>query len=298
MHRDESHKYHIQQQKNATRAFTLSIILNLAYVFIEFGFGFYTNSLALMSDAGHNLTDVASLALGLFAIKLSHIKPTKTYTYGYSKASILISLINAVILLITVGVIGYEAIDRFKTPHELNGFVISFVAGIGIVINTLSALLFMKNKEYDLNNKGAFLHLAVDALVSLSVVVSGIIIHYTHWYIIDSIISIIVMIVIIVSTWRILAQSLKLTLDAVPENVDVKSMINAVEKQDGIVNFHHIHVWPLSTTKNALTGHLVLAPNITIEQAEKIKLQTKVLLEHYNIHHATLETEFLPLIKT
>lgn len=297
MHRDESHKYHIQQ-KNATRAFILSIILNLAYVFIEFGFGFYTNSLALISDAGHNLTDVASLALGLFAIKLSHIKPTKTYTYGYSKASILISLINAVTLLITVGVIGYEAVDRFFNPHELDGFVISFVASIGIVINTLSALLFMKNKEHDINNKGAFLHLAVDALVSLSVVVSGIIIHYTHWYIIDSIISIVVMLVIIVSTWKILAQSLKLTLDAVPENVDVKSMINAVEKQEGIVNFHHIHVWPLSTTKNALTGHLVLAPNITIDQAEKIKLETKVLLEHFNIHHATLETEFLPPIKT
>lgn len=292
MHKDEQHKHHIDLQKHATRAFIWSIVLNLAYVFIEFGFGLYTKSLALMSDAGHNLTDVASLALGLFAIKLARIKPTKTYTYGYSKASILISLINAVILLITVGVIGYEAIDRFNNPHALNGYTISLVAGVGIVINTLSALLFMKNKEHDLNNKGAFLHLAVDALVSLSVVVSGIIIHYTHWYIIDSIISLIVMVVIIFSTWKILTQSLKLTLDAVPENVDVQAMIKAVEKQEGVVNFHHIHVWPLSTSRNALTGHLVLASNISTQDAEKIKLQTKVLLEHYNIHHATLETEY------
>lgn len=298
MAHDELHKHHIDLQRHATRAFIWSIILNLTYVFIEFGFGFYTKSLALMSDAGHNLTDVASLALGLFAIKLAQIKPTKTYTYGYSKASILISLVNAVILLITVGVIGYEAIDRFKNPHELNGFTISFIAAVGIIINTLSALLFVKNKEHDLNNKGAFLHLAVDAIVSLSVVVSGIIIHYTNWYIIDSIISLVVMVVIIFSTWKILTQSLKLTLDAVPENVDMKTMIKAVEQQKGVVNFHHIHVWPLSTNKNALTGHLVLASNITNEDAEKLKLRTKQLLEHYNIHHATLETEFSPPIKT
>lgn len=291
MHTDELHHHH-EHGDNAGKAFIISISLNLLYVFVEFGYGFHTNSLALMSDAGHNLSDVASLALGLLAFKLSEIKPTKTYTYGYSKASILISLLNAVILLITVGVIGYEAIDRFKHPHELNGTTISLIAGIGIFINSVSAMLFFKHKEHDINNKGAFIHLAADAAVSVSVVIAGIVIYYTNWYVIDPILSLLVMIIIIISTWKILSQSLKLSLDAVPENVDVKAMIKAVEAQNGVVNFHHIHVWPLSTKNNALTGHLVLNKQFTVQEVEDIKFKTKILLSHYNIHHATLETEF------
>lgn len=292
MHPDELHHHHIDPGDKAGKAFMISIGLNLLYVFVEFGYGFYSNSLALMSDAGHNLSDVASLSLGLLALKLANIKPTKTYTYGYSKASILISLLNAVILLITVGIIGYEAFDRFQNPQPLNGTTISLVAGLGIFINSISALLFLKNKEYDINVKGAFIHLAADAAVSLSVVIAGVVIYYTNWYIIDPILSLIVMAVIVFSTWKILAQSLKLSLDAVPENVDVKAMIKAVESQNEVLNFHHIHVWPLSTNKNALTGHLVLNKNLTAQEVESIKLKTKVLLSNFNIHHATLETEF------
>lgn len=287
-----NHNHHYNGAGDTGKAFVISIFLNLAYVLVEFVYGFHTNSLALMSDAGHNLSDVASLALGLVAVKLSKIKPTKKYTYGYSKASILISLINAVTLLITVGVIGYEAIHRFKNPHPINGTVISMVAGLGIVINSLSALLFIKTKEHDINHKGAFIHLAGDAAVSLSVVIAGFVISYTGWYIIDPILSLIVMLVIVISTWKILAQSLKLSLDAVPENVNVKAMINAVKKQNGVLNFHHIHVWPLSTTKNALTGHLVLSQTISMKEVEEIKYQTKLLLNQFNIHHATIETEF------
>ena len=292
MQHDEQHTHHIEMHENASRAFIISIVLNLIYVVVEFSYGFYSNSLALMSDAGHNLTDVAALSLGLFAIRLSKIKPNKIYTYGYSKASILISLTNAVALLVTVAFIGYEAIERFNHPHELNGITISIVAGLGIFINTASALLFLKNKEHDINNKGAFLHLVVDALVSLSVVIAGIIMYYTHWYVIDPILSILVMVVIIFSSWKILMQSLRLTLDAVPENVDVKAMIAAVEKIDGVVDFHHIHVWPLSTTKNALTGHLLLKNDCDTHQAEELKIKTKELLLQYNIHHATIETEY------
>jgi len=293
MQPDESHQHHhLNHGDNAGKAFILSIALNLIYVFVEFGYGFYSNSLALMSDAGHNLSDVASLALGLLAIKLSKIKPTKIYTYGYNKASVLISLINSIILLITVGVIGYEAIDRFKHPQELNGTTISIVAGLGILINSLSALLFLKNKEHDINNKGAFIHLAADAAVSLSVVIAGIVIYYTGWYIIDPILSLLVMVVIIFSTWKILSQSLKLSMDAVPENVDVKTLIKAVEQQDGVVKFYHIHVWPLSTKKNALTGHLVIKKNFNTHQVKWLKDKTKELLLSYNIHHATIETDF------
>lgn len=292
MQTDESHHHYHSPADNAGKAFIVSIILNLTYVILEFGYGLYSGSLALISDAGHNLSDVASLALGLFALKLSKIKPNQRYTYGYSKASVLISLINAVILLITVGVIGYEAIDRFKTPHELNGTTISLVAGIGIIINSVSALLFFKNKEHDINNKGAFIHLAADAAVSLSVVIAGIIIYYTGWYIIDPILSLVVMIVIIISTWKILTESVKLSLDAVPASVNINEMIKAVEKQSGVLNFQHIHVWPLSTNKNALTGHLILEPHISQKEAQILKIQTKELLKHFNIHHATLETEF------
>lgn len=292
MQQDEHHSHHIHIQKNASKAFIISIALNLIYVFIEFGYGFYTNSLALMGDAGHNLSDVASLALGLFAIKLATIKPNKIYTYGYSKASILISLTNAVILLIAVGVIGYQAIERFNHPRELNGLTVSVIAAIGIIINTISALLFFKNKEHDLNNMGAFVHLIADALVSVSVVIAGIVIHYTNWYIIDPILSLVVMVVIIYSTWKILAQSLKLTLDAVPENVDVKTMIEEVKKIDGVSNFHHLHVWPLSTSKNALTGHLILNKECNLQEMEEIKSKTREVLLHFNIHHVTLETEF------
>lgn len=292
MQQNEHHSHHIHIQQNASKAFIISIALNLIYVFIEFGYGFYTNSLALMSDAGHNLGDVASLALGLFAIKLAKIKPNKIYTYGYSKASILISLTNAVILLIAVGVIGYQAIERFSQPRELNGFTISVIAAIGIMINTISALLFFKNKEHDLNNKGAFVHLIADALVSVSVVIAGIVIHYTNWYIIDPILSLVVMIVIVYSSWKILAQSLKLTLDAVPENVDVKTMIEDVKKIDGVVNFQHLHIWPLSTSKNALTGHLILKTECSLQKTEEIKSKTREVLLRFNIHHITLETEF------
>lgn len=286
------HQHHSHGNDTAGKAFVISIALNLTYVFVEFGYGFYSNSLALMSDAGHNLSDVASLSLGLLALKLAKIKPTKKFTYGYSKASILISLINAIILLITVGVIGYEAVDRFKHPHELNGVTISLIAGLGILINSISAFLFLKNKEHDINNKAAFIHLVADAAVSLSVVLAGIVIYYTGWYIIDPILSLLVMLVIIISTWKLLTQSLRLTLDAVPENVDVKAMIKAVKAQNGVMNFHHIHVWPLSTNRNALTGHLVLNKNFSSQEVEDIKLKTKVLLSEFNIHHATLETEF------
>lgn len=295
MQTDELHHHHYSPADNAGKAFIVSIILNLTYVTVEFGYGLYSGSLALISDAGHNLGDVASLALGLLALKLSKIKPNQTYTYGYSKGSILISLINAVILLITVGVIGYEAIDRFQNPHELNGKTISLVAGLGFIINGISAFMFIKNKERDINHRGAFIHLAADAAVSLSVVVAGVIITYTGWIIIDPILSLIVMVVIVISTWKILTQSLKLSLDAVPENIDVKKLIQTVKSQNGILEFYHIHIWPLSTTKNALTGHLILNSNLSQKEAENLKFQTKQLLKHFNIHHATLETEFSTL---
>ena len=181
--------HHAPQLTNVNRAFIIGIVLNSAFVIIEFGAGFYWNSLALISDAGHNLSDVASLVLALLAFRLAKIKSNATFTYGYRKTTVLASLINAVILLIAIGSIAWESISRLQHPQVVEGNSIAVVAGIGIVVNSLSAFFFFKDKEHDLNVKGAYLHLAVDALVSLGVVIAGIVIYFTQWYWIDTAIS-------------------------------------------------------------------------------------------------------------
>jgi cobalt-zinc-cadmium efflux system protein len=273
------------------KAFIIGIVLNLAYVVVQIIIGFKINSLSLLSDAGHNFLDVAGLALAMLAFKLSKSKANEKYTYGYRKASILISLLNAVILLISIGAIAYEAALRFKYPQELPGITISIIAAIGIVINGVSAFMFFREKDKDINVKSAFLHLASDALVSLGLVVGGIIIHYTGFYRIDPLLSIIICLVIIASTWSLLRDSLRLSLDGVPDNVDINKIKNAALQVNGVAGMHHLHVWAISTTKNALTAHIIVDDTVTMQQAEVIKAQLKHEFEHLNIHHVTLETE-------
>lgn len=292
MEQNHSHTHdHAVTLTNVSRAFVIGIILNSTFVLIEFISGFYFNSLALLSDAGHNLSDVASLGLALFAFRISKAKSTQKFTYGFHKSTILVSLVNAVILLIAVGSIGYEAILRFIKPEETQGSVISIVAAIGIIINAVSALLFFRDRKKDINIRGAYLHLAVDAIVSLGVVIAGIIISYTHLYWIDPAISLVIMFVVIFSTWNLLTESLRLTLDAVPENVDMEKVKQEVEKMTGVKSIHHIHVWAMSTTKNAMTAHLIVENDLPEKQIAEIKHQLKHELEHHNIQHATLETE-------
>ena len=287
----DHHHHHTVDFKHVGQLFVIGIILNLVFVAIEFAAGFMSNSLALISDAGHNLSDVASLALALGAFKLLSLKATEKFTYGYRKASILISLLNAIILLIAVGSIGYESIFRFLSPQAVKSDTIIWVASIGIGINFFSALLFFRNKEDDLNIKGAYLHLAVDAMVSVGVVVSGIIISYTQWYWIDPVISLVIMIVIVVSTWNLLRDSLQLSLDAVPKNIDIETVRQAALKLPGMKDIHHIHVWAMSTAENALTAHLVLNETLSHEEVSKLKDRFKHDLEHLGIQHATLETD-------
>jgi len=258
---------------------------------VEFVAGLLANSLALISDAGHNLSDVASLALALGAFKLIGSKATKKYTYGYRKASILISLLNAIILLIAVGSIGYESIYRFISPQPVHSNTMIWVAAIGILINALSALLFRRNKEDDLNIKGAYLHLMLDAIVSIGVVISGVIISFTGWFWIDPFISLIIMVVIVAGMWNLLRDSLSLSLDAVPKDIDLEMVRKAALKLAGIKDIHHIHVWAISTAENALTAHLVLNDSISHEEISKLKNEFKHELEHLGIQHATLETE-------
>lgn len=289
----DHHHHHTVDLDRVNARFILGIVLNVVFVVVEFGAGFFSNSLALMSDAGHNLSDVATLVLALGAFKLLAVKSTKKFTYGYRKASILISLLNAVILLIAVGTIGYESIFRFFSPEPVKSNLVIWVALAGIFINAASAFLFFRDKDKDLNIKGAYLHLAVDALVSVGVVISGVVMSYTGWNWVDPLISLVIMAVIVVSTWKLLSDSLSLSLDAVPRDIELDTIRKAALKLSGIKDIHHVHVWAISTAENALTAHLVLQDSISHEEIARVKNKFKHELEHLGIQHATLETEFV-----
>jgi cobalt-zinc-cadmium efflux system protein len=285
------HHHHHTDLKEINRAFVIGIILNFAFVIIEVAAGLYIHSLSLLSDAGHNLADVASLSMSLIAIRLVKVKANERYTYGYKKTTILVALLNAAILLISIGAIGYEAVHRILTPVPLPGKIIALIAGIGILINSITALLFFRSKENDLNIRSAFLHLMSDAIVSAGLVIGGIVIFYFRLYWIDSALSLVIAAVILISTWQLLKDSLRLSLDGVPENIDLQKVKSGIAKINGIKDFHHIHIWALSTTENALTGHVVVAKDSDMPAIERIKHAAKHELEHFNIQHATLEIE-------
>ena len=286
---DHSHQINVS---NLNRAFYIGIGLNLAFVIIEAFYGWIYNSLSLLSDAGHNLSDVMSLILSLIAFKLLKRKPTSTYTYGFRRATILASLANAILLIFAVGFIIYEAVGRFLDPQPLEGGVVSVVAFVGIFINGFTAWLFLKDKDKDLNVKGAYLHMVADALVSLAVVIGGVIIIYTNWFWIDSLLSILIAVVILVGTWSLLTQSLKLSLDGVPDNVNPDQVKEEILKINGVEDFQHVHIWHLSTPENALTAHVQISENLTIPEIENVKEKIKHELEHLQIQHSTIETYF------
>ena len=289
MSHEHSHQHsHTINAESLNKAFIIGIVLNLAFVVIEFAAGFWFDSLALLSDAGHNLSDVVSLVLALLAFRLAKVKANERYTYGYKKSTILVSLLNAVILLVAVGAIVIESIHKLSNPAVVPGGAIAWVAGVGVLINAFTAFLFMKDKEKDLNVKGAYLHMAADALVSVGVLVAGIIISRTGWYIIDPIIGLIVAVVILISTWNLLHDSLRLTLDGVPTSIDSQKVVEAIRALPGVDDFHHIHIWAISTTENALTAHIVLKQP---EGMQEVKHLIRHRLEDFGIGHATLEFE-------
>ena len=294
MEHNHSHHAHDHFEKltNVNAALIIGIVLNSLFVVVEAVIGFSVDSLSLLSDAGHNLADVGSLALSLLAFKMLKIKPNNKYTYGYRKTTILASLVNGVILLISVGAIVYAAIQRFSNPPALPGKTIALVAGIGIVINFATAFMFLKNKDSDLNIKGAYLHMLADGLVSVGIMAGGIIIYFTQLYWIDPVFSLIIVIVILSNTWSLLKESLALTLDAVPKDISVEEIKKNAEDLDGIKNLHHIHIWAMSTTENAMTAHMVIDQCDNVSRIKEIKNKLKHRLEHMNIQHITLETEF------
>lgn len=284
-HRHHVHNHQIDSLNNV---FKISIALNILYVVIEAAVGFYENSLGLLSDAGHNLGDVFSLLLALLAFRLAKVHPTSRYTYGYKKSTILISLVNALILVVAVCLIVMESIHKFSHPALIDGAVVSWTAAVGIVVNGLTAWLLMRQQKGDINVRGAFLHMAADTLVSLGVVVSGFVILLTGCAWIDPIVSLIISVVILVSTWRLLKESVNLALDGVPSSLSKGDICGLLNGLPHVVEVHHVHIWAISTTEVALTAHVVLDD---MQYMEPVKEEMRRLLATKGIVHCTLEME-------
>lgn len=271
------------------RAFAVGVALNSAFIVIEVIFGLLANSLALISDAGHNLSDVLGLLLAWGATKLVQRRPSARRTYGLRRSSILVALVNAVVLLVAIGGVTWEAILRFGDPAQVAGKTVIWVAAVGVVINGVTALLFMSGSKGDLNIRGAFLHMAADAGLSLGVVVAGIVILATGWQWIDPAASLVIAAVILIGTWGLLRDSVNLALDAVPENIDMDAVASYLGNLPAVTDVHDLHVWGMSTTETALTAHLVV-PDRSAGDALLARVYHE-LHERFEIAHATLQIE-------
>jgi cobalt-zinc-cadmium efflux system protein len=270
-------------------AFALAVALNVAIVVIQALYGVLAHSTALLADAGHNLSDVLGLLLAWGAAWLTTRRPSARYTFGYGSSSILASLANAALLLFACGVIVAEAIGRLMNPAPVAGLAVFVVATVGVVVNGISAWLFMRGQKEDLNIRGAFLHMAADAGVSAAVAISGLVILYTNWTWLDPLMSLLVVAVVVYGTWGLLRDSVRLALNAVPSGVDLQSIRDYLADLPGVEGVHDLHVWALSTTGNALTVHLVMpAGHPGDERLDGIVL---ALRERFSMQHATLQVD-------
>lgn len=286
---DHHGHHHHGDPGRAGRAFALAIALNTLFVGVEFTYGLLANSTALLADAGHNLSDVLGLALAWGAAVLSRRAPSERFTFGLRGSSILAALANGVLLLVACGGIGWEALRRFSEPPAVSSHLVMAVAAAGMLVNGFSAWLFAKDSHGDLNLRGAFLHLAADAAVSLGVVIGGLAMRQTGWYLIDPILSVVIVAVILASTWGLLRESVKLVLAAVPANVNVATVRAYLEALPGVSEVHDLHIWALSTTETALTVHLVMpagAPRDEFLDEVALTLEAR-----FSIHHSTLQVE-------
>ena len=280
---------HHGDPNNHGRAFAIAIVLNTGFVVIEFAYGFIANSTALMADAGHNLSDVLGLLMAWGAAILSRKAPSERYTYGLRSTSILAALANAMFLLVACGAIAWEAIQRFSQPPVVAGLTVTLVAAVGIIINGLSAWLFIKGSKGDLNIRGAYLHMAADAAVSLGVVVAGIAMIFTGWYWLDPVISLVIVAVIIIGTWGLLRESVQLALSAVPAHIEVAAVETYLRQCTGVTDIHDLHIWGMSTTESALTVHLVMPEGYPGDAFTDDIMCT--LKERFSIQHSTLQVE-------
>ncbi len=281
------HDHHHPQNYN--RAFLLGVVLNGAYILLEAGVGFTIGSLALLADAGHNLSDVLGLLLAWGGSYLSSLKPTGRYTYGFRSSSIMAALLNSLILLVAIGGIFWEAVRRFQDPVPVAGSTVMWVAGVGVVINTITALLFLRGSHDDINIRGAFLHMAADAGISLGVVLAGLGIYLTGASWIDPAISMLVAVVIFWGTWSLFRESVNLSLQAVPQAIDLEQVQSYLEQLPGVESLHDLHIWPMSTSETALTVHL-LRPSGKGDD-EFLAQVTQELHDQFEITHVTIQLE-------
>ena len=283
---DHTHDHsHAPADFNA--AFAIGIGLNMAFVAIEAFYGWKVGSLALLADAGHNLSDVIGLVLAWAGALAGKLRPDARHTYGWKRASILAAFINALLLLVAMGSLAWEAVHRLQSPEPMQGVTIMVVAGIGIVVNTATALLFMRGRNSDLNIRGAFLHMAADALVSAGVVVAGGLALWFGWDWLDPAVSLVIATVIVVGSWGLFRQSVHLLFDGVPEGVDLRAVQALLESMPGVAGVHDLHVWAMGSSEIAMTAHLVMPQG----QADDVFLQraTEQLHERFKIAHVTIQ---------
>lgn len=287
-HHGHHHSHAAHGSQGFGRAFAIGVILNLGFVAIEAFYGWHTNSLALLADAGHNLSDVGGLLLAWAGLVAGRLKPDVRHTYGWRKLSIMASLGNAVILLLAMGSLAWEAVQRLHTPSPIEAGTVMAVAAIGVVINALTAALFFSGSRHDLNMRGAFLHMAADALVSIGVVLAGALYLWQGWQWIDPTISLLIAVVIVAGTWSLFRQSLHLSFDGVPENIDLQAVRACLQELPGVLQVHDLHVWAMDTTETALTAHLICDNR---DSDTLLQTATQKLHEQFSIEHVTLQLE-------
>lgn len=280
---------HAHAPANFDRAFAVGILLNIAFVAVEAFYGWRVNSLALLADAGHNLGDVAGLVLAWGAAVAARRQADARHTYGWQRAGLLAALANALLLLVAMGSLGWEAVQRLGSPEPTQGWTLVAVAGIGIVVNGVTALMFMRGGRGDINIRGAFLHMAADALVSLGVVLGGALLLWQGWAWIDPAVSLGIAAVIVAGTWSLLRQSMHLLFDGVPDGIDLAAVRRSLLALPGVAGLHDLHVWAMGSTDNAATAHLVLADQA--DAATVLQAATRALRDGYGIGHATLQLE-------
>jgi cobalt-zinc-cadmium efflux system protein len=284
------HHGHDHGPAEFNQAFAVGIVLNLAFVCIEGYYGWRINSLALLADAAHNLSDVAGLVLAWGGALAGKLRPDARHTYGWKRASILAAFLNALLLLVAMGSLGWEAVGRLRSPEATQGWTMMAVAGVGILINTATALMFMRGREGDLNIRGAFLHMAADALVSLGVVIGGALYLWQGWTWLDPVMSLAIAVIIVVGTWSLFSQSLHLLFDGVPAGIDLAEVRQELLELPGVADVHDLHVWAMGTSQIALTAHLVLDGG-AIDQGGLLHAAEHALEEHFGIAHVTLQLE-------
>ena len=290
MSSDHNHSHrHTHAPASFNTAFAIGVALNTAYVFFEIVFGFLGHSLALLADAGHNLSDVLGLLLAWGASAMAKSIPTKRRTYGLRGTSILAALFNAIFLLVSVGAIAWEAVRRFNVPTDVAARTVIWVSLLGIAINTATALMFMSGRKGDLNIRGAFLHMAADAVISAGVVVAGVAILFTGWHWIDPVVSLLISAVIVWGTWDLLRESVNLALQAVPKNIETENVESYLAQLPGITKVHDLHIWAMSTTETALTAHLV-KPDGSLDDPLLDQIQHE-LHDRFGIKHMTVQLE-------